>query len=465
VPRLQQKTKSEVQRDIINAVVARTSLSDVTDASALKHLISGVAISIADVYFQFTALADLFDFSRAAGADLDERAKEVFGATITRNGARRGVGVLQFSRSVASGAPISIPIGTTVRTAAGITVETIEAATIDAGQTNTASSASGDPTARAVIPGADGNIAANTAKIFGSQPAGVDTVNNGTGFTAGRDQETDDEFRQRLLSVVAALPRSTVLSLEQATLGVTDGQKVVQFARVFEDPNVPGTAELYIDDGAGTAKAVTVVAVPEVVTTGLAGPPPNTAVGGEEFLYLDNKPIDETAAIVIEVNGVALTRGTDYELNPASGLLYFSSPLLSGASVTATYTYYTGLVAVVQKIIDGDPDDRLNFAGYRAGGVLVRVLTPSTRSTDVTATLVLTQGTTRATATSAAITEVSNYINDLDIGADVIRNEIVERIMSVVGVIDVNLIIPACNTNRIAVADFEIARTGTVTIT
>ena len=119
MPKLQIKTKQEVQRDIINAVVARTSLSDVTDSSTLKHFITALSTEIAEVYYQFTRLAELFDFRKAAGLDLDERAKEILGGTIERFEARRAVGQLEFTRAVATAAPVTIPAGTIVETADG----------------------------------------------------------------------------------------------------------------------------------------------------------------------------------------------------------------------------------------------------------------------------------------------------------------------------------------------------------
>lgn len=548
MPRTQIKTKQEIQRDLINAVVARTALTDVTDSSVLKHILTAVAAEISEVYYQFTNLAALFDFRSASGADLDERAREILGATIERMGARRAVGQLSFERAVATGSPVTVPAGTVVETEDGVAVETTEDGTIAAGGTTTIPAVDG----RALEVGTAGNIGVDTARAFRTKPAGVDTVTNPAVFANGRDRETDDAFRARILRVVETLPRCTPEALAFVVIGVEDpagsGSQII-FSHTFEDPNAPGTAIVYVDDGTGSIREVESIAgiaqataesisvpvagvqtltdtgnfpatgvgraalvgqtivvtntndplnagaflvtacpdantiryqnaggvaqaapgalyvVGEDVTQGLAGPPADTAVGGEEFLNLDNRPLVAGSQSVHLVRGnsiVALVPGTaaggDYDLRFSNGQLFFAGtagPLQNGDRIVAAYTHYVGAIQEAQKVIDGDPNDRLNYPGWRAAGVDVRVLEPNLVQQVVIARIVVLEGFQRTTAVAQVRTAISDYINNLGISGDVIRHELVERIMQVPGVYDVDLVAPTGNRT---IDDDELAR-------
>ena len=552
MPKLQIKTKQEVQRDIINAVVARTSLSDVTDSSTLKHFITALSTEIAEVYYQFTRLAELFDFRKAAGLDLDERAKEILGGTIERFEARRAVGQLEFTRAVATAAPVTIPAGTIVETADGTAVETTADAPLAAAATSSAPFAD----ARAVEVGVDGNIGVATAVVFRTKPIGVDSVSNPSSFGQGRDRESDDAYRARILDLIATLPRCTPEALAFIVLGVEDpagSGKTIVFSHTFENANAPGTAIVYVDDGTGNVadyarrRSAAVVAAPgvdslsvltgttqtltsagafptdateraeivggyiaitnaanagneglfpilsvpdantitytnadgvvegagalfvagEPLTLGLNGPPTDSAVGGEEFLDHNNFPMVTGTDLLYLVRGDTITlltpdtaAGNDYDLRQSNGRIFFSGtagPLQTGDRIVSGYQYYTGVIAEAQKVVDGDIDDRLNYPGWRAAGVDVRVLPPTVRQRAVTARLTVLEGFERTTVVSDAETAVSDYINNLGISGDVIYHELVERVMGVDGVYDITLLLDGAESN-VTIDDHEIAR-------
>jgi phage-related baseplate assembly protein len=130
--------------------------------------------------------------------------------------------------------------------------------------------------------------------------------------------------------------------------------------------------------------------------------------------------------------------------------------------VTLTYKYYTGLVAEAQLVVDGDPADRVTYPGYRAAGVDVRVLTPDIVTIVVTATLTILDGYDLTTVAASVESNIISYINELGISGDVVRNEVIERIMTTPGVYNVNLVAPALD---IIVDDDEIPRTSTVEVT
>jgi phage-related baseplate assembly protein len=119
------------------------------------------------------------------------------------------------------------------------------------------------------------------------------------------------------------------------------------------------------------------------------------------------------------------------------------------------------LLAYVQKVIDGDPLDRANFPGMVAAGIRALAIAPSAVVPSVEAVLALEAGTNRSSAIASAVLAVQNYINTRGISGDIIRNEIIERLMGVAGVVDVTLILPSSN---IVVLDDEIPRITTLNI-
>lgn len=186
------------------------------------------------------------------------------------------------------------------------------------------------------------------------------------------------------------------------------------------------------------------------------------AVGGEQYLQLSLYPIDESTITVIsrEASGYSLyrgtlTRGSEFYVNPASGVLYMDPPLASAEYLEVDFDAFTGLVGYVQKIVDGDPSDRENFPGLRAAGVRAQVLSPTRRVITVEAKIQVLSGYVQSDVLSAVRTAVTEYINNLGISEDVVRHEIIERIMAVRGTYDVVLLAP---TENVIVLDSEIAR-------
>jgi hypothetical protein len=243
------------------------------------------------------------------------------------------------------------------------------------------------------------------------------------------------------------------------TSGFTNPTNNGTFPIVSVDPNDP--TKIVYTNAAGVAE----VGAPagqwaigaELVTRNLTGPPPDTAVGGEEFLRLQHWPIKDDFAdpIITSSTRGPLTRGAEWYLNPANGRLKFDPPLATGEAITATYDFFTGLIADVQLVIDGDRNDRLNFPGWRAAGVLVRVLSPVVVVQAVEAVLTIQSGFVRTDVIAAVESAISNYINNLGISGDVVVNELIEQMMAVDGMFDMNLVSPTANT---VVLDNEIAR-------
>jgi uncharacterized phage protein gp47/JayE len=409
-------------------------------------------------------LLDETDIDLATGVELDERAK-IYNATIlARLTAAKATGTaLQFSRQSSTGV-VTIAIGTQVKVPASsggtdLIYETTTVGTIADGATT-----SNNVSFRAVVAGADYNVDPNTITGFVTKPSGVDFVTNLSSVTNGQDEETDDEFRKRIKLYRQSLPRGTVKALEGAVFGVEDSTsgKRVQWVSVVEDEYDPGYVDVYVDDGAGTALGSTTQVTGGTILA--------SAVGGEVDLYIPAAqiPVLDTESFALYINA-GLVSSSNYYINyPAGHIKLKASAYPSGLTaldaVTGDWWYHDTFIQEVQKVVDGDDGDRANYPGYRAAGVIVTVRVPTTIPQTVTANLSVAAGYSQTEAISDAEVAVSDYINNLGIGEDVIYHELVERLMGVSGVVDVQFTTP---TNNVLINDQQVARitTGQITIT
>lgn len=450
MPQVQLRRFEQILARGIGRLVARTDLSDVSDAAVAKLLVAVDARELDEGYFQLTRLRDLFDLRTAVGEDLTERAQEISPNTLQRLAQSFASGFVTFSRAGTTGT-VAVATGTVVKTAEGTQFRTTQQ-----GQVTNGSSSSAPVPITAVVPGVAGNVSSGTISRFGSKPPGIDSVTNSAGTANGRDQESEDAFRQRARNYISSLSRSPVQALEFATVGIQDevtGRSVV-FSRVFEDPVDRGNVILYVDDGQGTAAENGTPVTGESVVS--------AAVGGEEFASLASAPVNEGATFTVtsSTRG-SLELGATYYFNSANGRLFFTPALAPGEVVTASYTPYANLIPTVQRVVDGDRTDRQNFPGYRAAGVLVRVLSPNVVPIAVEGLLSV-KDEDRNVAVANAQRAVYEYVNGIGIGrATVVRNEIIDRIMDVSGVTDVALSEPAAN---IIILDDEIPRITATTL-
>lgn len=467
MPRFQVKRYEQILTEMLAKLVTRTALSDIADSAALKHLLAVAARQDDELYFQMHLLLQLFSIDTATGEDLDERAKDIQPGTITRIQAQKATGTVVFTRAGTAGT-LAIPAGTKVKTASGVVFSTTAAGSITASSPEQIAGHgvgrdSGLVPIIADLPGAAGNVVTGTIVKFSTKPVGVDSVTNLTGCIYGLDLETDAAFRARIKRYVASLGRSTVPALESCVLQVTDPDTgaMILYSKAVEDAINLGNVTLYIDDGTGYVETTTQI-TGENVTEGLAGPPPDSAVGGETRLYLDHCPIKLSAGFVLtsSTRGI-LTLNVDYTVNPASGLIVFNPALSAAEEVEADYYRYTGLVALAQQVVDGDPTDRVNYPGYRAAGVLVLVQAPQVIVQNVELTVTVLEGYDDTEVKAAVSEAIKTYINGLGISDDVLVSQIIAKSQAVIGVYNVVLTTPAAD---VVLLDDQLARTADINI-
>jgi uncharacterized phage protein gp47/JayE len=226
---------------------------------------------------------------------------------------------------------------------------------------------------------------------------------------------------------------------------------------------VPNTSITILNPGADTIPtgATSSSIALDIVTEGLS--PTDEAVGGETRLFLDNIAIKDVLPVRLasDVNG-NLTAGVDYTLDPTRGQVIFTMPLVAGEKIVAGYIRYTGLIEFAQRVIDGDPNDRQTYPGYRAAGCMVRVQTPQILIQPVTLTITVAEGYDHADVRTEVIAAAVNYINTLPVSGDLIRARLISALISVAGVLNVDLITPA---DDVILLDDQITRTSSSNIT
>jgi uncharacterized phage protein gp47/JayE len=454
------RTNAQILARMRNRTVARSDLTDLTRTSGFNQVLAAAAREDDEQWFMMGKLQDFTDLDKVFGVDLDERAKELNPDLISRKLAVKATDEVQFSVSTAVvGSDVTIPIGTEVQVPGTGASSPIKYVTTEVGTISIGNTTSNLVDIVAVEAGTNSNVTAGSITAFGSKPSGVDAVTNPNAITTGQGKETDDAFRDRIKRFALSLSRATVPALQYAAYLGEDSVsgKLVRYAGVVEDIVNLGRVNVYVDDGNGTAESTQPITGEVVVAS---------AVGGETVLQLANKPIKTESAFTIYLDPLgggspaALVLGTDYAIDPAAAKIkllpgVFPDGLTATDEVTADYTYFDGLIQNTQQHIDGVDSDRTNYPGYRAAGVLVRVLSPSIVQMSFTANITVFQGYSQTTVAAAVSTEIQEYINSLGVGEDVIVAELVERAMSVAGMYNINITVPL--TDRI-ILENQLAR-------
>jgi len=299
--------------------------------------------------------------------------------------------------------------------------------------------------ARATQAGTDGNVREGAVNEFaGAPPFGGATVTSSQ-FSGGRDRETDDAFRDRGIQRIQGLARATIAAIESAAVGVESGDFRVETARVVEHfaPADPWVA-LYVWPVVNGF--VTEADIQHEVLTA-------DSEDGQRFFRLAQYPVEESSLLLYRTVGpgapILLQEDVDYAFNEGTGWIEILGGGLAehdvleagqAAGPLAGYTYYTGLIAAVHRVIDGDPNDRTTYPGVRAAGIKVLVLSPTLRSLDtIRVSISVLPGFFEEDVGPVVENTIINYILGLGVGNDVIAAEAIERGMGVDGMFDMSL--------------------------
>jgi uncharacterized phage protein gp47/JayE len=134
------------------------------------------------------------------------------------------------------------------------------------------------------------------------------------------------------------------------------------------------------------------------------------------------------------------------------GKMGYSTDIVTGID---GYTYYTGLMREVQRIVDGYEPDSVSYPGRRAVGGFIEPLFPLIRRVVMSLEVTTDEGVNLNEISNDIKSAITNYVNGLGVGEDVILSEVIVRIMDITGVAAVTFNTPLPSTERISVADNE----------
>lgn len=172
----------------------------------------------------------------ATGAQLDLHGVQ---RGVTRYGAEKAVGVVSFSRYLPLSFDLVVPKGTVCATSGEPVVEyqTTQEAVLASGQLTV------DVPVEAVVAGSAGNAAAGYVTTLVNAPTGINYASNENPITGGRDPESDEDYRKRVLDAWSHCPNGTNADYYRQIALDTEGITSVQ---VVPQSSGAGTIALYL---------------------------------------------------------------------------------------------------------------------------------------------------------------------------------------------------------------------------
>jgi hypothetical protein len=150
-----------------------------------------------------------------------------------------------------------------------------------------------------------------------------------------------------------------------------------------------------------------------------------------------------------KANKLSISNGTKIE---PIGKMGYSEDVTTGID---GYTYYTGLLRTIQRIIDGYEPDSATYPGRRAVGGIIEILPPLIRRVTVSLDVTTNEGVNLNEISNDIKTAIINYVDGLGVGEDVIVSEMIVSVMDITGVEAVTFNEPSPSTERISIADNE----------
>lgn len=119
------------------------------------------------------------------------------------------------------------------------------------------------------------------------------------------------------------------------------------------------------------------------------------------------------------------------------------------------YTYYTGLLRTVQRVIDGFEPDPITYPGQKAIGSVIELLPPLISAVSLSISVTTKDGIELNDISQDIKSIIVQLINTLDVGEDVVLADVIVKIKRINGVKAVTFVSPEPTNESISVADNE----------
>jgi uncharacterized phage protein gp47/JayE len=240
------------------------AVTDLTPASVARMLIEAVVDEVMLIQHEILRQTEAWSLLTARGDDLTRRARD-FGVIFERRPATKARGDL----AVTTTGPATIPAGWVVATGDGREYAAMQG---PAGGSWTLPAGTSTIQIEAVLAGAQGNAAAHEITHIRQALPNVQSVTNPTALSSGRDAESDDELRMRIIALLRG-PGPGRQQLERAVLDYRDntGQPAIEALGWVERPGLvdsggaPVAAILYVSGPSGSLPPGALAAAQQIV--------------------------------------------------------------------------------------------------------------------------------------------------------------------------------------------------------
>ena len=419
------KTFDEIVESIMAYIQAIYPEANLTVGSFNRDaLIDAPASELSEMYGEVRIAQQAQSIRDATGAHLD---RLLANWALYRRPGTVATGTVWFQRTTSPTSDIVIPAGTSIKTTATVSQDSMEFITTTSVTMLVASAISYynadeniyeiEAPVEASYSGSAGNIGPNKLTMF----TGTSEINFSTNRTAtsgGSDLESDAELRERGLSIIAGTNSGTKDGYEVLIEGQSNVAEVIVVG-----PNDSDMERLR--DGGGADIWIKVNSFSEKTDT-YAFP-----VG--ELSHNLTGPVQSIS--YVRENGVLLTPGVDFGLvsDPgvygrskyANDLLVWGTPRLGSATIEVAYAY-SPLITILQVLLDADENHHVG------ADILAKLSYDAT--INVTMTVEVLSGYDVSEVTANVNIVVSAYITALSLGAQVQQSDIIALAESTAGV-------------------------------
>jgi uncharacterized phage protein gp47/JayE len=205
------------------------------DNTSIHKLYEPFAGRLHELEQQLQTVLQSLQVSEAEGVELD-RIGERYG--IYRNPAREATGRVTFSRSTAASKDYVIQSGTTVQTDGNnpLLFYTTETVTLSSGSKQVSADIIASET------GTDYNLPQNAIRSSLTVPNGVQEISNRSKITGGRNEESDTEYRRRILNTLSNAESASGWNIYK-TLTSKEYVRDVLYVDVKSNISTPNLAE------------------------------------------------------------------------------------------------------------------------------------------------------------------------------------------------------------------------------
>lgn len=410
-------------------IVGRTQLTDISNSSIITTVLSSIAQELASVERKLVSIRESYFLDTVSGIDLDERVRELPQGTISRHQASHASGaVLQLTREDTT-TELIIPAGSeVVCSRTSMTYRTIGDYTMIEGV-----ALLNNIFIVASQSGSSGNCGIGEIDTIKSLPDQILTCTNTQALNNGFDLEDDSSLRARAKTYINSLSRSQRSALEFLAVSFvgSTGERL-RYARLVEPETRPAYSELFVDDGTAEMSVQNRSRVGKVV----GGIVP---VGGQRVLYHEAPATAPITASQIRINGQVIAQNRIVSIHER-GIVYVQG-LQAGDTWTigesSPYRVYTGIIAELQKEIEGDFSAPTRMTGFRAAGtrVVVKAITPTLISLIVN--LKIKPYYAASSVQTAVVQTLISYINSLAPMDTLYISQLVNQCIDIDGVLDI----------------------------